>query len=864
MRTTFLLSLATLTLGMSSSVLAEITLIKNRTSSAEIVLPATTELDRYVAASDAELEARIKARFPQADADLLARLLGQYREHRKKEAARVGDEELLAAEELQHYLEKISGVKLPIRRLAPQEPLPEQPSILLGAELARRAGHPLEGLGKDGIVLHAGERHLVLSGQRARGTLFAVYDFLESLGCRWFMPGPAGELVPSLPTVSTAVEKQENPSHSERYWWCTYGNGDEYPRWTLRNKGTFVRALGDQVIRQGHSLHLPLAWGATDPALGITQREPIRRPQLGPDRKPLLDADGKVIFETVEGDVKRLPDEYYALAGGKPAHHTPNMANPKVWDLYQRYFKYYFTERFPFDDYASISAEDGLVVDDRLETKLLDSNEYDPFMGAFSATDRLWFFHQRYIPEVNATLPGRKYSALVYSNNLTPPRMTKVHPDMALILAPLGISPLFHVRDPRSKSNRSYHQWLEAWMAQARAAQAETYYYDYEPIGFQWSKAMLSPRWQIIGKNYPYFHSLGLNGYTSQGFDDWGACGIDNWMMVRLFWNAQQDYREILRDYCERRFGKAGAAMLRYYTVYEERMNEIPELCSNESWGNHLALTPEVRKKARAALKEAREAASNEWETQQVALANAIQESTDAFCDGIEIARETADYGKGADRMKLAFEIAERLNREHYSHFMQPKSMSLETQTLYEPGGWYAKYRNWDRQIRESDSALALPRYWKMALDTDQLAETKGWHLPGADLSELEEWDVTVVPDIRYETQREVAAFFYQTEVEIPKSFSGQRATLYFPSLIARGMQIWIDGEPVTFDYGSYRDTVFRGPPTFWYNYDHQQRFDITPYLKPGQKQVIAFRVFKSFDHAGSYDRIFLLGHSAE
>jgi hypothetical protein len=65
----------------------------------------------------------------------------------------------------------------------------------------------------------------------------------------------------------------------------------------------------------------------------------------------------------------------------------------------------------------------------------------------------------------------------------------------------------------------------------------------------------------------------------------------------------------------------------------------------------------------------------------------------------------------------------------------------------------------------------------------------------------------------------------------------------------------------VEFDHGDYKDTICRGPETFWYDYKHDQEFDVTKYVKPGQKNTVAFRVFKSFDHAGSYDRIFLLAN---
>ncbi|OHB53030.1 MAG: hypothetical protein A2Y07_06425 [Planctomycetes bacterium GWF2_50_10] len=33
------------------------------------------------------------------------------------------------------------------------------------------------------------------------GTYFAVYDFLEELGCRWYFPGEFGEVLPNLLTL---------------------------------------------------------------------------------------------------------------------------------------------------------------------------------------------------------------------------------------------------------------------------------------------------------------------------------------------------------------------------------------------------------------------------------------------------------------------------------------------------------------------------------------------------------------------------------------------------------------------------------------------------------------------------------------
>ncbi|MBR4259862.1 MAG: hypothetical protein IKQ17_12585 [Kiritimatiellae bacterium] len=47
------------------------------------------------------------------------------------------------------------------------------------------------------------------------------------------MPGKDGEFVPKLDKVVAEGTRSENPTHRVRYWWCTYGHGAEYSRWTL-------------------------------------------------------------------------------------------------------------------------------------------------------------------------------------------------------------------------------------------------------------------------------------------------------------------------------------------------------------------------------------------------------------------------------------------------------------------------------------------------------------------------------------------------------------------------------------------------------------------------------------------------------
>jgi hypothetical protein len=93
-----------------------------------------------------------------------------------------------AAAELQSHLARISGARLPIAPAA----APAQPRILIGRAAACAAGlrdGDWPALGEDGCVVRRAGDALILAGGEPRGTLYAVYEFLErALDCRWLTP----------------------------------------------------------------------------------------------------------------------------------------------------------------------------------------------------------------------------------------------------------------------------------------------------------------------------------------------------------------------------------------------------------------------------------------------------------------------------------------------------------------------------------------------------------------------------------------------------------------------------------------------------------------------------------------------------
>ncbi|HOV77731.1 MAG TPA: DUF4838 domain-containing protein, partial [Sedimentisphaerales bacterium] len=117
--------------------------------------------------------------------------------------------ERFAAEELQSYLQRISGTTFPIRSTRSHDGLN---FIISGAEND-------EQLGSDGFILHTSGNNLYFLAKGPRGKLYAVYEFLEKyLGVRWYVSDANDEVVPKRTTgeiiqiVNRGVNERQIPS----------------------------------------------------------------------------------------------------------------------------------------------------------------------------------------------------------------------------------------------------------------------------------------------------------------------------------------------------------------------------------------------------------------------------------------------------------------------------------------------------------------------------------------------------------------------------------------------------------------------------------------------------------------------------
>ena len=117
-----------------------------------------------------------------------------------------------AAEELQKYVEKSTGAKLPIVRASEA---PEEGALVLVGQspLTDKLGISRAGLKPEGFRIAARGRSVAIVGEVApaggyqagydRGTLWGVYEFLERfVGARWYLAGELGTVIPERKTLA--------------------------------------------------------------------------------------------------------------------------------------------------------------------------------------------------------------------------------------------------------------------------------------------------------------------------------------------------------------------------------------------------------------------------------------------------------------------------------------------------------------------------------------------------------------------------------------------------------------------------------------------------------------------------------------
>lgn len=151
----------------------------------------------------------------------------------------------------------------------------------------------------------------------------------------------------------------------------------------------------------------------------------------------------------------------------------------------------------------------------------------------------------------------------------------------------------------------------------------------------------------------------------------------------------------------------------------------------------------------------------------------------------------------------------------------------------------------WRFKLEQAKGNYDHPEEWTKAIPVDNpeqfepfyksdYKESAGWH----DIAVPGNWEIAGFSPATY-NQPDNASGFYRLTFDVPKAWDGRRILINFDG-VQNGAEIWCNGQPVKVDEPSWgRENYHEGGWTAF-------QADLTPAVKPGQKNLLALRVTKN------------------
>ena len=437
----------------------------------------------------------------------------------------------LAASELREYIEKATGVSLPVIKKARP---PAYPYISLGVNVASTAADidaaaiPLEGYqiatrGKNIFILGVDtpDGKKTTYGGTSDGTLNGVYTFLEEFaGVRWLMPGEVGEYVPHRDALDIPqIDRVDKPGFPSRKLEYVQNDNPLVKQWLRRQK-------------QGHSIAYFHGhnWVETMPA-DLFKTHPEWFAMIGGVRSAPV---GRYKFETTN---KELVQDF----------------SDRVIDTLRKNPQFYSFSISPSDGDNWSTSPESLVLYDK-----------DPH-GALSMTRLVLDFYNNVARNVGRKMPNRVVCGYVYSSYQYPPStgIPKLEPSLCLVVAPT-FSYGYGLYRPEARAD--FEKIMKAWSRST----ANLGYYDL-PVTFQQTLGAPNPPGiEILKFIYPRLASYGAKEVYIYGVSGWGQGAITNYLLANLNWNPKTNVDDLAKEFYTLAYGpKAGPVMAQFYGLLD-------------------------------------------------------------------------------------------------------------------------------------------------------------------------------------------------------------------------------------------------------------------------------------------------------
>lgn len=439
----------------------------------------------------------------------------------------------LAAEELRRTLQRIGGPALPIVEQA------------TGPRISLR-----HGAAGDGFVRAPDAAGIVLRGDGPRGLLYAAYDLLEALGCRWLAPGPDGEYLPRcerivLPAQATA----DHPALPQRSLVIGHdlflAEAEAWISWAARNR---LNTLFIHTIAEG----MPV--GACR-----LRRWRRRRAALLPllaARGMELELGGHHLRDLLPRRLFRHDPELFRFDG---ARRTPDFnccpSNPATQTRLRNALQA-FVRRYPEAGVYHLWPDD-----------ILGGGWcHCARCAGLSPADQVLLAINQLAAALAEVRPDARISALAYHDTEAPPDQIAPHPNVDLLFAP---RPRSYAHGIAAAPNAGYAARLAAHVTRFHGQpEARPAVFEYYLDGILFKSAP-PPLAATLSADLQAYHAAGVHTVHAllTGDRPFRSAPLNAWLFAQLAWNPEHPVDTLLSAWAAARAPRSPTALCNAYAA---------------------------------------------------------------------------------------------------------------------------------------------------------------------------------------------------------------------------------------------------------------------------------------------------------
>lgn len=389
----------------------------------------------------------------------------------------------------------------------------------------------------DEIFIRATDGVLVLTGHERRGSLYAVYTFLEEVtGCRWwtetdsFIPDKPNLTVPSDLNISYAPkmisrEMYHRDAKAAVFSARLKGNGQISPEYGGRiDILSFVHSFYKYLPPEKYFLEHPDWYCELD---GVRKVGILDRANPGKKQKEFLDrlspeqrsSEGTQLCLTNDEMRKELTRVVLEAIRKRP--------NTKIVDISQN------------DWYGYCTCP---------KCKAIDEHEE-------SQSGTLIHFLNKVAADIEKEFPDVLVETLAYQYTRKPPKYVKPRDNVLIRLCSYECS---FVRPLEHPQNATFASDIEGWSKVAKYLFIWDYVTNYNDYISPF------PNYRTLAPNMRYFVKHGAIGMFAEGEGD-DFCELRNWILSHLMWNSDLDEQVLFNEFCDGYYGKEITPILRKY-----------------------------------------------------------------------------------------------------------------------------------------------------------------------------------------------------------------------------------------------------------------------------------------------------------